>query len=94
MLKPLGTRIIVLAEKASTETKGGILVAGADEKPVSGIVKAVGSGRYTDKGDLLPLEVKEGDKVLFPKYAGSVIKHEGQEFLAMQESDIIAVVFE
>jgi chaperonin GroES len=75
------------------KTKGGIIIPDtAKEKPVEGKIIAVGSGKVTEDGKRIPLQVKEGDRVLFGKYAGTDIKMNGEEHLIMREDDIIAVV--
>jgi len=75
------------------KTKGGIIIPDtAKEKPVEGKVIAVGDGKVADDGKKMPLEVKEGDRVLFGKYAGTEIQIDGEEHLIMREDDIIAIV--
>jgi chaperonin GroES len=75
------------------KTKGGIIIPDtAKEKPVEGKVVAVGKGKILENGNLQPLEVKKGDKILFGKYAGTEINIEGDEHLIMREDDIIAIV--
>jgi chaperonin GroES len=74
-------------------TKGGIFIPDtAKEKPVEGRVIAVGPGKVNDQGNRLPLNVKEGDRILFGRFAGSDIKIEGEEYLMMREDDILAIV--
>jgi chaperonin GroES len=74
-------------------TKGGIIIPDtAKEKPVEGEIIAVGKGKVNEKGEVRPLDVKVGDKILFGKYAGTEIKIEGVEYLMMREDDILAVV--
>lgn len=94
MLKPLGDRVVISAEKKDSQTASGIVIAGGEEKPVTGVVIAAGQGRYTEQGHLIPLEVKEGDRVTFPKYAGNIIKDGDNEYLVMRESDIMVVIGE
>ena len=92
-LKPLHDHILV--ERIEEEMKkGGIIIPDtAKEKPIEGIVTAVGSGKSEGEGKKkTPLEVKEGDKVLFSKYAGTEINIEGEEHLIMKEEDIIAII--
>ncbi|MCD6262605.1 MAG: co-chaperone GroES [Deltaproteobacteria bacterium] len=92
-LRPLHDRVIIKRTEEEERTKGGIIIPDtAKEKPVEGIVIAVGDGKRTDDGKKLPLDVKEGDKVLFGKYAGTEIKIDGEEHLIMKEDDIIAIV--
>ncbi|SNX53057.1 co-chaperone GroES [Thermoanaerobacterium sp. RBIITD] len=91
-LKPLGDRVVVKATEAEEVTKGGIVLPGtAKEKPQQGEVLAVGSGEYID-GKKVELEVKVGDKVIFSKYAGTEVKLDGQEYLLLRQSDILAIV--
>ncbi|OPX38076.1 MAG: co-chaperone GroES [Desulfobacteraceae bacterium 4484_190.2] len=92
-VKPLHDRVIVKRVEEEEKTKGGIIIPDtAKEKPVEGKVIAVGKGKIPDNGNLQPLEVKEGDKILFGKYAGTEINIEGDEHLIMREDDIIAIV--
>ncbi|WP_168119797.1 co-chaperone GroES [Paenibacillus sp. HB172176] len=91
MIKPLGERVLVEAiAKEETTASGIVLPDSAKEKPQEGKVVAVGSGSLKD-GVRIALEVKEGDRVLFSKYAGTEIKYEGKEYLIMKESDIHAI---
>jgi chaperonin GroES len=90
---PLHDRVIVKRVEEEDKTKGGIFIPdSAKEKPSEGKVIAVGSGKLLDNGQMLALEVKKGDKVLFGKYAGTEIKIDGEEHLIMREDDIIAIV--
>ena len=90
-VKPLHDRVIVKRVEEEEKTKGGIIIPDtAKEKPVEGKVMAVGKGKILDNGNQQPLEVKEGDKILFGKYAGTEINIEGDEHLIMREDDIIA----
>jgi len=85
----------VLLERVAEEEQkvGGIIIPDtAKEKPQQGKVIAVGTGRVTDKGDVLPLDVKAGDTVLFGKYSGSEIKVDGKEYLIVREDEILGVV--
>jgi len=92
-IKPLHDRVIVKRIEETETTKGGIIIPDtAKEKPVEGRVMAVGPGKVLDNGQKQPLEVKEGDRVLFGKYAGTDVKIEGEEHLIMREDDIIAIV--
>ncbi|BFH64975.1 co-chaperone GroES [Paenibacillus azoreducens] len=92
MIKPLGDRVLVepIAQEETTSF-GIVLPDSAKEKPQEGKIVAVGAGAVKD-GVRVPLEVKEGDRVLFSKYAGTEIKYEGKEYLIMKESDIHAIV--
>jgi chaperonin GroES len=92
-LKPLNDRIIVKRTEEEQKTAGGIIIPdSAKEKPIRGEVLAVGSGKLMDDGTRRPLDVKEGNRVLFGKYAGTDIKVEGEELLIMREDDILAVI--
>lgn len=92
MLKPLGDRVIVEPiAKEETTASGIVLPETAKEKPQEGRVIAVGSGRLED-GKRVPLEVQEGNKVIFSKYAGTEVKYDGKEYLIMRENDILAIV--
>ncbi|MCG2776301.1 MAG: co-chaperone GroES [Desulfobacterales bacterium] len=92
-VRPLHDRVIVKRVKEEEKTKGGIIIPDtAKEKPVEGKVVAVGKGKILENGNLQPLEVKKGDKILFGKYAGTEINIEGDEHLIMREDDIIAIV--
>jgi len=92
-LKPLGDRVIVKPKEPEEVTKGGIILPDtAREKPVEGTIIAVGVGRVTDDGKKIPMEVKEGDKVLYGKYSGNEIKINDEEHLIMRESDVYAII--
>ena len=92
-IKPLGDRVVVKPSPAEDKTKGGIILPDtAKEKPVVGEIVAVGPGRMSDEGKLIPPTVKVGDKVLYGKYSGTETTIDGKEFLIMRESDIFAVV--
>jgi len=93
-IQPLHDRVIVKRVAEEEKTKGGIIIPDtAKEKPVEGIVVAVGSGKSEGEGKKkVPLEVKKGERVLFSKYAGTEINIEGEEHLIMKEEDIIAIV--
>ena len=92
-IRPLHDRIIVERLEEETTTAAGIIIPdSAKEKPQQGIVKAVGKGKVTEEGKVMPLDVKVGDKVLFGKYAGTEVKVEGEELLVMKEDDIMAVI--
>ena len=89
-LTPLHDRVIVKRIEDKETVKGGIIIPdSAKEKPMEGEVIAVGSGRR-EKGELIPLDVKPGDRVLFGKYGGTEIKIEGEEFLILREEEILA----
>lgn len=93
-IRPLQDRIIVERIEEETTTAGGIIIPDtvSKEKPQEGKVIAAGKGKVTPEGKVLPLDVKEGDRVLFGKYAGSEIKVDGVEYLIMREDDILGVV--
>lgn len=92
MIKPLGDRVVIEAiAKEETTSSGIVLPDTAKEKPQEGKVVAVGSGTLHD-GKRIPLELKEGDHVIFSKYAGTEVKIDGRELLIMRESDVLAVI--
>ena len=93
-IRPLQDRIIVERVEEETTTAGGIIIPDtvSKEKPQEGKVVAAGKGKVTPEGNVLPLDVKVGDLVLFGKYAGSEIKVDGVEYLIMREDDILGVV--
>ncbi|HBZ55800.1 MAG TPA: co-chaperone GroES [Syntrophobacteraceae bacterium] len=92
-LRPLHDRVIVKRTEEEEKTAGGIIIPDtAKEKPQQGQVIAVGKGKLMEKGDIVPLTVKEGDRVLFAKYAGTDVKVDGEELLIMREDDILAIV--
>lgn len=91
--RPLHDRILVERVESEEVTKGGIILPDtAKEKPQQGKVIAVGNGKRTDDGKIIPLEIKVGDMILFGKYSGSEIKIEGNEYLIMKEDDVLGVV--
>jgi chaperonin GroES len=92
-LRPLQDRIIVKRIEEEAKTAGGIFIPEtAKEKPQQGEIVAVGNGKKTEDGKVIPVDLKAGDRVLFGKYAGTEIKLEGQEYLIMREDDILGVV--
>ena len=92
-LRPLHDRVIIKRLEEEERTAGGIIIPDtAKEKPQQGKVIAVGKGKMMENGQVSPMTVKEGDRVLFAKYAGSDIKIEGEEHLIMREDDILAIV--
>lgn len=92
-IKPLSDHVLVFADEADDRTPGGILLPEqAKEKPQSGTVVVVGPGKLGDDGQLLPCQVKAGDKVLYGRWAGSEIEHSDVEYRMMRESDILAVI--
>ncbi|MBC7341512.1 MAG: co-chaperone GroES [Clostridia bacterium] len=91
-LKPLADRVIVKVSTSEEVTKGGIVLPDtAKEKPQEGEVIAVGPGRVLDNGERLTPEVKVGDRVIFAKYSGTEVKVEGEEYLIIRDSDILAI---
>lgn len=92
-LRPLQDRILVQRVEEETTTKGGIIIPDtAKEKPAEGKVVAVGNGKTGDDGKRVALEIKEGDRILFGKYAGTEVKVEGEEYLIMREDDVLGVI--
>ncbi len=91
-LRPLGDRVIVKRLDSERQTASGIVIPeSASEKPDQGTVVAVGPGKRSDDGTVLPLDLKVGDKVLFGKYAGQSVKVDGEEVLVIREEEILAV---
>ena len=87
---PLGDRIIVKATEEETTTASGLVLPdSAKEKPQEGEVIAIGSGRVTDDGKTIPMEVKVGDKIVYSKYSGTEYKDNDQEYLILRESDVL-----
>jgi len=92
-IQPLGDRVVVQREEAEEVTAGGIVLPdAAKDKPSRGKVLSVGDGRLLDDGSRKPLQVKEGDRILFSSYAGETFKLGDQELLLMREEDILAVI--
>ncbi len=92
-IRPLHDRVIVKRVEEELTSAGGIVLPGsAAEKPSEGEVLAVGTGKLLDNGDVRPIDVKVGDKVLFGKYSGSEVKIDGDELLVMREEDIMGVL--
>ncbi|RAI04239.1 co-chaperone GroES [Acuticoccus sediminis] len=91
--RPLHDRVVVRRIESDTKTKGGIIIPDtAKEKPQEGEVVAVGPGARNEKGELVTLDVKAGDRVLFGKWSGTEVKLDGEDLLIMKESDIMGVV--
>ncbi len=91
-IKPLGDRIIIKVLESEETTKSGIVLPGtAKEKPMQGEVLAVGSGEMVD-GKKIPLELKVGDRVIYSKYAGTEVKMDGEEYLILRQSDVLAII--
>jgi len=92
-LMPLGDRVIVEPKQEEEVSQGGVLIPDtAKEKPHQGKVIAVGNGRVTDEGKVIPMQVKVGDTVIYGKYSGTEVKLEGKEYLIISEKDILAIV--
>lgn len=92
MIKPLGDRVVIeLVEQEDTTASGIVLPGTAQEKPQEGKVIAVGSGAIVD-GKRIELEVKENDRIIFSKFAGTEVKYDGNEYLILRETDILAIV--
>jgi chaperonin GroES len=91
-IRPLEDRIVVQAVEAETTTASGLVIPEtAKEKPQEGIVLAIGPGRFED-GQRVPLDVKEGDRVLYSKYGGTEVKYGGEEYLVLSARDVLAVI--
>lgn len=91
--KPLGDRVVIEVVKREEKTSGGIyLPDSAKEKPMEGTVVSVGKGARDAQGNLIPMELKIGDRIVFGKWAGSEVKIEGKEFLIMKESDVMGAL--
>ncbi|MGM0608588.1 MAG: co-chaperone GroES [Candidatus Muiribacteriota bacterium] len=93
-LKPISNRVVVEVKEAEEKTSGGIVLpeTAAKDKPQEGNVVAVGPGKMMDNGNLVELQVKEGDNIIFSKYAGTEIKLDSKEYLILSENDILAIV--
>jgi len=91
--RPLHDRVLVERVEQETKTASGIIIPDtAKEKPMQGVIKAVGSGNRDETGKLVALDVKAGDSVLFGKYSGTEVKIDGTEYLIMRESDILGIM--
>ena len=92
-VRPLHDRVLIKRVEEETKTAGGIVLPGtAAEKPSRGNVIAIGRGKLLENGDIRPLDVKEGDHVLFGKYSGSEVKVDGEDYIIMREDEIMAVI--
>ena len=92
-IRPLHDRVIVRRMEEELKSAGGIVIPDtAAEKPIQGEIVAAGVGKILESGDVRPLDVKAGDRILFGKYAGTEVKVEGEELLVMREDDIMGVV--
>jgi chaperonin GroES len=91
-LRPLHDRVLVRRLEEEEKTAGGIIIPdSAKEKPQQGKVLAVGKGKFLEDGQIVPINVKEGDRILFARYAGTEVKVDGEELLIMREDDILAI---
>src|SRR5262245_4186778 len=91
--RPLHDRVLVRRPQQDEKTKGGIIIPdSAQEKPMEGEIIAVGTGHVNDNGQVRPLDVKKGDRVIFSKWAGTEVTIDGEELMVMKESDIIGIV--
>ncbi len=92
-LKPLFDNVVVEHVDQEDKTSGGVFLPDtAKEKPQEGVIRAVGTGRVTEKGETLKMSVKVGDRVLYRKYSGSEVKVDGTEYLIIPEKDVLAIV--
>lgn len=92
-IRPLHDRVVIRRMEEERTSAGGIVIPdSATEKPAQGEIVAVGNGKILESGEIRPLDVKVGDKVLFGKYGGTEVKVEGEELLVMREDDITAVI--
>jgi len=92
-IRPVGDRVVVKPAPREEVTKSGIVIPDtAKEKPQEGTVIAIGSGRLLDNGERVPLDLREGDRVLFAKYGGTEFKLDGEEYLVLKENDVLAVI--
>ena len=93
MIKPLGDRVVIQVSEGEQKTASGIVLPDtAKEKPQEGTVVAVGTGKILDNGQRVALDVKEGDRIIFSKYAGTEIKFGGKDYLIVSERDILAII--
>ena len=92
-IKPLEDRILVQPDEGEETTVSGIVIPDtAQEKPQEGTVLAVGPGKRSDTGDLIPVDVKEGDRVMYSKYGGTEVKVDGDELLILSSRDVLAII--
>ena len=92
-IRPVGDRLVVKPAAKEEITRSGIVIPDtAKEKPQEGEVIAVGSGKLLDNGDRVPMEIKVGDRVLYAKYGGTEFKLDGEDYLVMRESDVLAIL--
>jgi len=95
-VQPLGDRVVVKPKPREEKTKGGVILpdTASKERPMQGEVIAVGPGRHTDDGKLIPISVEVGQQVLFAKYAGTEFKIDDEEYLILQERDLLGIIQE
>ncbi len=92
-IKPLADRVVIESVEQAQQSAGGVILPDtAKEKPQEGIIIAVGPGRRTDKGEVIPMDLKVNDRVIYSKYSGSEIKLDGVEYLIVSEKDVLAIV--
>lgn len=92
-IRPLQDRVLIRRTEEERKSPGGIVIPdSATEKPIRGEVMAAGKGKVLENGEVRPLELKAGDKVLFGKYSGTEVKVDGEELLVMKEDDVMAVI--
>ena len=92
-VKPLADRVVIKALEETEQMRGGLYIPDtAKEKPQQGEIIAVGPGRFDEKGNRLPMDVKAGDKVLYGKYSGTEVTVDGEQYLILRESDVLAVI--
>ena len=90
---PLADRVVIRATEETEQMRGGLYIPDtAKEKPQQGEVVAAGPGRFDEKGNRLPMDVKPGDKVLYGKYSGTEVTIDGEQYLILRESDVLAVI--
>jgi chaperonin GroES len=91
-LKPIGDRVLIRYVEADSKVGSIVIPDTAKEKPQQGVIEAVGDGKIDDKGTRQPMHVKEGDRVLFGKWSGTEVRLEGQDYMVLRESEILAVL--
>ena len=92
-IKPMADRVVIEPLEETKEMRGGLYIPDtAKEKPMQGTVVAVGPGRRTDQGELIEVELKKGDRILYGKYSGTEVTVDGNEYLIVRESDVLAVL--
>jgi chaperonin GroES len=92
-IRPLGDRLVVKAAPHEEMTKGGLVLPDTvKEKPIEGVVVAVGAGKVNDEGKRIPMDLKVDDKIIYSKYSGTEVKLDGEEYLVISERDVLAVL--